>query len=182
MAQLLLADRAVLVAVEVFEQGVVAVDRQSADLHAEGAQRGPEDLRQLLEGDLAVLRAGVEVGAGERRRAAGRRPDHRGERAAIGLLLGQGAVSIAVEVRMDGLHRIEPGRPERLAARIQLQPDEDGPVLAEEHHILDGIPAGVGSLGLGPRIVVRGRRGREPERRRRGQDEQAVVHFHASTS
>ena len=100
---------------------------KAADLDAERAEGGPEDVGQFFERNLAVLGVGVEVGAGKRRRTAGRGPHHHRQRAAVGLLLGQDAVSIAVEVSMDGFHRVEPGRPERLAPRIQPQPDENGP-------------------------------------------------------
>ena len=121
--QLGLGERAVLVAVEVVEQGVVALDRPARPTWTRnGPEGGPEDLGQLVERDLAVLRVGVEVGAGQRRRTAGRGPHHRRQRAAVGLLLGQGAVAVAVEVGVDGFRprrarpRGTPCRPRPTAA------------------------------------------------------------------
>src|SRR5262249_4604212 len=84
--ELVLGERAVLVPVEGVEQRIVAIDRQAADLHPEGAERRPQDLGQLFQGDLAVLRVGVQVGARQRRRASGGGPDHQRQRAAVGLL------------------------------------------------------------------------------------------------
>ena len=77
-----------------------------------GPRAGRRTSASSSKRNLAILRVRVEVGSGKGRRPAGRGTHHHRQRAAVGLILGQDAVFIAVEVSMDGFHRVEPRRPE----------------------------------------------------------------------
>src|SRR5205807_340950 len=87
---------------------------------------------QFVERDLAIV-VGVE-GRDRRGRKAAEQPtaEEQGRRRhALGLLLAQDAVAVAVEALEQGLHEIVPRGGERLAVEPDVRPNQDGPRVAE---------------------------------------------------